>query len=117
MKTSLSLIVAGMMVLPSMVSANDLLTVTTVQYVKQQCIEKNKGKMNIYEATHKCSCVIDKLAEEFTQTEFEEADTSFQLRNMPGDRGGEFRDDKKSNHGIGRFQKVHAEAYKSCRIR
>ena len=115
-KISISLIVAGMMTLPSVGSANDLLTVTTVQYV-QQCIEKNQGKMNIYEATYKCSCVIDKLAEEFTQTEFEEADTGFQLKNMPGDRGGEFRDDKKVGSGIGRFQKVHAEAYKSCRMR
>ena len=115
-KTSISLIIAGMMTLPSISTANNFLTVTTVQYV-QQCIELNSGTMNLYESTYKCSCVVDKLAEVFTQTEFEEADTGYQLKNMPGDRGGEFRDDKNVMSGIGLFQKTHAEAYASCRMR
>ncbi len=115
-KTSILLIIASMMTLPSIATANDFLTVTTVQYV-QQCMERNQGKMNLYEATYKCSCVIDKLAEEFTQTEFEEADTGFQLKNLPGDRGGEFKDDKKVGGLIGRFQKVHAQAYEDCKMR
>ncbi|MBL1320552.1 MAG: hypothetical protein COA63_005760 [Methylophaga sp.] len=115
-KTSISLIIAGMMALPAVSAANDFLTVTTVQYV-QECIELNSGKMNIYESTHKCSCVIDKLSEEFTQTEFEEADTGFQLKNLPGDRGGEFRDDKNVGSGVARFQEVHVKAYASCRMR
>jgi hypothetical protein len=115
-KTSISLIIAGMMALPSIGTANDFLTVTTVQYV-QQCIELNSGKMNLYESTYKCSCVIDKLAEDFTQTEFEEANTGFQLKNMPGDRGGEFRDDKNVRAGISSFQEKHVEAYEKCKIR
>lgn len=115
-KTSISLIIAGIMTLPSIGTANDFLTVTTVQYV-QQCIELNGGKMNLYEATYKCSCVIDKLAEDFTQVEFEEANTGFQLKNLPGDRGGEFRDDKGVRSGISSFQEKHVVAYQTCKIR
>lgn len=113
---SISLIIAAMMTLPSIGSANDFLTVTTVQYV-QQCIELDSGKMNLYEATYKCSCVIDKLAEYFTQAEFEEANTGFQLKNMAGDRGGEFRDDKGVRSGISSFKEKQVAAYETCNIR
>ena len=112
----LSLIAAGLLVLPAAGMANDFSTVTRVQYV-MDCIQVNERKMNIYEATHKCACVIDKLAAVFTQRDFEDADTGFQLRNLPGDRGGVFRDDTDVSSGIGLFKKTHIEAYASCRIR
>lgn len=112
----LSLLVTTLCLLPSISMANDFSTVTRVQYV-QDCIKLNQGVMNIYEATHKCACVIDKLAEIFTQHEFEDADTGFQLKNLPGDRGGVFRDDEDVRNGIGLFKKTHVEAYASCRIR
>ncbi len=115
-RASMSLLVAGLVATaPSLVLANDFTTVTRVHYV-QECINANP-KMNLYEATYKCSCVVDKLAEEFTQKEFEEADTGFQLRNMPADRGGMFRDDADVTDGIGHFKQVHAKAYEDCKIR
>ncbi|PHS71403.1 MAG: hypothetical protein COB23_00020 [Methylophaga sp.] len=112
----LSVLAATLCVLPSVGIANDFSTVTRVQYV-QECIQLNEGAMNIYEATHKCSCVMDKLAEVFTQREFEDANTGFQLKNLPGDRGGVFRDDEDVRSGISLFKKLHIDAYKSCRIR
>jgi len=115
-KTSISLIIAGMMTLPTIGMTNDFLTVTTVRYV-QQCMELNSGKMNLYEATYKCSCVIDELAKDFTEVEFEEASTGFELKNMAGDRGGEFRDDKGVQKGISSFQEKHVAAYETCKIR
>ena len=114
-KTSISLLVAGLAALPALGLANDFSTITRVQYVLG-CIDANP-KMNLYEASNKCSCVVDKLAEVFTQREFEEADTGFQMRNMPADRGGMFRDDADVKEGIGLFQKTHAEAYDACRVR
>jgi hypothetical protein len=112
----MSLLVAGMIATaPSLVFANDFSTITRVHYV-QECIGANP-KMNLYEATYKCSCVVDKLAEQFTEKQFEEADTGFQMSNMPADRGGMFRDDADVTDGIGRFKQVHAEAYKACKIR
>jgi len=113
---SISLLAAGLIMLPGLSFANDFSTVTRVHYV-QDCIKLNEGKMNIYEATHKCSCVVDKLAEVFTQTQFEDANAGFQFRNLPGDRGGVFRDDADVTDGISLFKKTHVEAYEACRIR
>lgn len=115
-KAGITLLLTGLLTLPGVSSANDFTTVTRVQYV-QDCIASNQGKMNIYEATHKCSCVIDKLAEVFTQTQYEDADAGFQFGNLPGDRGAMFRDDADVVDGISAFKKAHSNAYKSCRIR
>lgn len=112
----LSLIAASLLMLPGISLANDFSTATRVQFV-MECIQLNEGKMNLYEATHKCSCVVDKLAAVFTQREFEDANTGFQLRNMPGDRGGVFKDDEDVKSGIGLFKQAHVDAYASCRIR
>ncbi len=109
-------ITAGLLLLPGLTVANDFSTVTRVQYV-MDCMELNKGKMNEYESVHKCSCVADELSKSFTEREFEDANTGFQLRNMPGDRGAQFRDDKGVSTGIKLFKDVHADAYETCRIR
>jgi hypothetical protein len=114
-RVSLPMLLAGLMAIPAASYANDFSTVTRVHYV-QECIDSNP-KMNLYEATYKCSCVVDKLAEEFTQKEFEEADTGFQMRNFPADRGAMFRDDADVVDGIGRFNHVHAQAYVDCKIK
>ncbi len=97
-------------------AANDFSTVARVHYV-QDCIQLNKGVMNTYEATHKCSCVLDKLAAVFTEKEFDDINTGFQLKNIPGDRGAMFRQDEDVRDGISLFEKTNAEAYTSCRIR
>ncbi|HDY86175.1 hypothetical protein LCGC14_0921870 [marine sediment metagenome] len=115
-KAGITLLMAGLLGIPGLSAANDFSTLTRVQYV-QDCIASNQGKMNIYEATNKCSCVVDKLAESFTETEFEDADTGFKYRNLPGDRGAMFRDDADVVDGIDHFKKAHAEAYDSCRMR
>ena len=115
-KMGITLLLTGLLALPGISSANDFTTVYRVHYV-QDCIASNQGKMNIYEATTKCSCIVDKLAESFTQTELEGIDTGFQYQNLPGDRGGEFKDNADVVNGISDFNKAYAEAYKSCRMR
>ncbi|MBE9533225.1 MAG: hypothetical protein IMF04_03810 [Proteobacteria bacterium] len=115
-KAGILLAAAGLSVISSFAVANDFTTVTRVRYV-QDCIAQNQGKMNIYESTLKCSCVIDKLSEDFTQVEFENADAGFQYRNIPGDRGAMFKDDTDVQDGIKSFKELHLEAYESCRMR
>jgi len=115
-KVSLSLLAAGLVMVSNTSIANDFKTVTRVHYV-QDCMVLNQGTMNVYEATHKCSCVIDELAKVFTETQFEDANAGFQFQNLPGDRGAVFRDDTDVKDGIALFKETHAAAYKSCRIR
>jgi len=109
-------VAAGLFLLPSITMANDFSTVTRVQFV-MDCMELNQGKMNAYETVHKCSCVVDELAKTFTQTEFEDANAGFRFRNLPGDRGAQFRDDKGVQSGIKLFKQAHSDAYEECRIR
>ncbi|MCX4188125.1 hypothetical protein [Methylophaga sp. OBS4] len=111
----ITLIAAGLTVVPTMAMSNDFSTVTRVQYV-MDCMEANPH-MNVYEGAHKCSCVVDKLAEVFSQTEFEDISAGFMYRNLPADRGATFRDDKQIRSGLKLFEKTQTEAYQSCRIR
>jgi len=115
-KAGITFLMAGLLTFSGLTAANDFTTVARVHFV-QDCIVLNQGEMNIYEATHKCSCVLDKIAESFSQRQYEDADAGFQFANLPGDRGAEFRDDADVVDGISTFKKLHAEAYKSCRIR
>lgn len=115
-KISMSVFAVSLVAISSASLANDFSTVTRVHFV-QDCISLNAGKMNVYEGTHKCSCVIDELAKVFTETEFEDANAGFRFKNLPGDRGAVFGDDMDVQDGISLFQKTHAEAYASCRIR
>jgi len=115
-KMSVAVLVAGLTVLPNLGFANDFSTLTRVHYV-QDCIALNAEKMNVYEASYKCSCVVDELAKSFTQVEFEDINTGFRFKNLPGDRGGVFRDDKGVRGGIKSFQQVQIEAFEQCRIK
>ena len=115
-KMSMSVLAAGLIALPSMGFANDFSTLTRVHYV-QDCVALNAGKMNVYESSYKCSCVVDELAKSFTQVEFEDINTGFRFKNLPGDRGGVFRDDQAVKGGIKSFQQVQVDAFEECRIK
>lgn len=114
-KASMTLIAAGLAVLPGMAMSNDFSTVTRVHFV-MDCMTANPN-LNVYEATHKCSCVVDKLADVFTEREFEDLSTGYMYKNMPADRGATFRDDKGVKKDLKLFEKTNTEAYKECRLR
>ena len=93
-KTSLTVLFASMTMLSASAIADDHMdfsTVTKVQYVND-CMQANTN-LNVYEGVHKCSCVVDKLDEAFTQT-----------------------DDEGLSGGIDKYEEVSASAYKECRI-
>ncbi|MDX1574260.1 MAG: hypothetical protein R3341_09550 [Methylophaga sp.] len=118
-KTSLTMLVAGMAFLPGLAMADDhseqdFSTVTKVHYV-QDCMTANSD-MNVYESVHKCSCVIDKIDMSFTQQEFEDIHTGYMYKNLPADRGAQFRDDKVLNDSMDKFDKVIKTAYKECKL-
>lgn len=118
-KTSLTMLVAGMAFLPGLAMADDhseqdFSTVTKVQYV-QDCMTAN-GDMNVYESVHKCSCVVDQIDAAFTQREFEDLSTGYMYKNLPADRGAQFRDDDLLNESMDKFDKVIKAAYQECKL-
>lgn len=116
-KASLTILFASMTVLGTPAIADDQMdfaTVTKVQYVTD-CMQAN-NKLNVYEGINKCSCVVDKLDEAFTETEFVDVSTAYMYRNLPADRGAQFRDDKGVNTIMDEYEEVSASAYKECKI-
>ena len=118
-KTSLTMLVAGMAFLPGLAMADDhgkhdFTTVTKVQYV-QDCMTAN-GDMNVYESVHKCSCVIDMLDDAFTQTEYDDFSTGYMYKNLPADKGAQFRDDEELNKTMSKYDEVIKTAYKECKL-
>ncbi|ODN67435.1 MULTISPECIES: hypothetical protein [Methylophaga] len=116
-KASLTVLLASMSMLSATAFADgvaDFSTVNKVQYVND-CMQANT-KLNLYEGVHKCSCVIDLLDDAFTQTEFEDISTAYMYRNLPADRGAQFRDHKELRSEIKKYEEVSAAAYKTCRI-
>lgn len=116
-KTSLTVLFASMTMLSATAIADnqmDFSTVTKVQYV-HDCMEANTD-LNVYEGVHKCSCVVDKLDEAFNQTDFVDISTAYMYRNMPADKGAQFRDNEGLSDGIDKYEEVSATAYKECRI-
>lgn len=116
----LTVIAAGMSLMPTFAMADDhgedhdYSTVNRVHYV-QECMAAN-GDMNVYEGTHKCSCVIDKIAEDFTETQFEDLSTAYKYKNMPADKGAQFRDHEELSADMKDYEKTVTDAYRTCRI-
>lgn len=118
-KTSLTMLVASMAFLPALAMADDhseqdFSTVTKVHYV-QDCMSAN-GDMNVYESVHKCSCVVDKIDTAFTEREFEDVHTGYMYKNLPADKGAQFRDDEVLNESMDKFDKVIKAAYQECKL-
>ncbi len=105
----------GVMAESNTTSRNDYPTDMRVKYVLD-CMDRN-AKMNVYESVHKCSCVIDKVAEKLTIREFEDGAVTFRLKNLPADRGGVFRDNDDAQESLVSLKQVQAEAYDACRIK
>ncbi|MDT8311027.1 MAG: hypothetical protein RQ732_06230 [Methylophaga sp.] len=118
-KTSLTMLVAGMAFLPALAMADDhneqdFSTVTKVHYV-QDCMAAN-GDMNVYESVHKCSCVVDKIDAAFTEREFEDIHTGYMYKNLPADKGAQFRDDDVLNDSMEKFDRIIKAAYQQCKL-
>ncbi|MCC5795783.1 MAG: hypothetical protein JJU48_00480 [Methylophaga sp.] len=112
-KLSISLFAAAIVSIPSVAAANDFSTMTRVMYV-QDCVEANPH-MNLYESTNKCSCVIDEIAKEYTQLEYEDAAASYKYRNMVADRGRTVR--QNTREAVGKFEKLLLTSYETCKMR
>ena len=114
----MTLFAASLALLPAtalMADENNFSTTARVHYVLD-CMEAHPD-MNVYESINKCSCVVDKLGAQFTEMEFDDADTAFRYKNLPADKGGAFRDDKLAGKLMNDVEKAQTEAYQSCLLK
>jgi len=95
------------------VRANDFPTVDRVLYV-QECMRANPGPN--YEMVNKCSCALDKLADEVKFDDYVTMVTVVQAISIGGERGSELRDNETVKPQIARYREIQARVQKACFI-
>ncbi|MCX7088643.1 MAG: hypothetical protein NTV00_11390 [Methylococcales bacterium] len=98
----------------STVLVNDYPTRDRVEYVLN-CVAKHGGLSYINQ--YACGCKVDKLAEQLSFKEYDEARTFTQLYSTPGEKGGVFRDPKQSKTLRDRLKEAEAAAEKACFVK
>jgi hypothetical protein len=91
-------------------AGHDYPTSARVEYV-QECMLRNGGELSFL---YKCSCAIDRIADELTYDDFVEWGTFARNASLAGERGGVFRDSDQARDNAKRYRAIEAEAHKAC---
>jgi hypothetical protein len=93
--------------------ANDFPTVDRVLYV-QDCMKANPG--GYYEMVNKCSCALDRLAEQVKYDDYVTMSTVVNAMTIGGERGSELRDNETVKPQVTRYRELQAKVQKACFI-
>ena len=80
-----------------------------------ECVAKHGGLSYINQ--YACGCKIDKIAEQMSFEEYEEARTYVQMVKTPGEAGAAFRDPKQSKDLRTRLKEADAAAERACFVK
>jgi hypothetical protein len=92
---------------------NDFPTSDRVVYV-QDCMRANPGPY--YEMVNKCSCALDRMAEQVKFDEYVEMSTIVNAMTIGGERGSELRDNETIKPAAKRYRELQAQVQKACMI-
>lgn len=104
---------AALLALPAAAQAYDYPTADRVVYV-QSCMRDNPG--GHYEMLNKCSCVIDRIAQEVPFDQYVEMSTAANANSIGGERGSYIRDVEPLQVQIRKFRQLQVQARKSCMV-
>jgi len=99
--------------LPAAARAHDYPTVDRVTYV-QACMRDHPG--SYYEMVNKCSCVIDRIAQDVPYDDYVTMSTATNANSIGGERGSYIRDVDALQQQIRKFRALQTQAMKSCMI-
>lgn len=94
--------------------SNDWPTQTRVEYVFQ-CMGEHGGQN--YDNLYHCSCKADEVAKRMNYQEYSEAIVFRNLKSMPGERGGVFRDPPQSRILRDKLKQAETEAEQHCFVK
>ena len=100
-----------LMVAAPLARANDFPTVTRVEFVLE-CMREHKG--GSFELLNKCSCVIDRLAEQYKLDDFVEAQTMAKAVTIAGERGSALRDNDEAQQEARQYRAKQKDAAHAC---
>jgi hypothetical protein len=98
---------------PTLALANDFPTVDRVLYV-QDCMRVHPGAY--YEMVNKCSCAVDRLAEEVKYDDYVTMSTVVNAMTIGGERGNELRDNESLKPQVARYRELQSRVQKACFI-
>jgi hypothetical protein len=89
-------------------------TVLRVEFVLE-CMRDREGTR--YEMMHKCSCVLERLAEIYSAHEFVDASTTSKAITISGERGAALRDNERAKQVARTFRDSVKRAEADCFLR
>ena len=102
---------AALLAIPAGVQAHDYPTSERVIYV-ESCMHDHPG--GHYEMLNKCSCVIDRIAQQVPFDDYETMSTASKATSIGGERGSYIRDVESLQVQIRKFRQLQVQARKSC---
>lgn len=105
------LMVLLLLVLPKVAAAESYPTTEIVKFVVG-CMADNGGQTE--ENLYMCACRFDSISSKFTFEEYDTAVVFERYTNMPGKRGGLFRDSEQGEKLKVRLKKAREEAAGQC---
>jgi hypothetical protein len=109
-----SILVLAMVVSAPLCQANDFPTADRVEFVLE-CMRDHTGGQ--FELLNKCSCTIDRLAEQYKYDDFVEAQTMSKAVTIAGERGSTMRDNEDAQKAARRYRASVTEAAHACFLR
>jgi hypothetical protein len=97
---------------PQEVPANNYPTSARVEYVGG-CMARNGGD---FASMHKCSCVIDRIANKLRYDDFVEAATFSRYATLGGEGGAIFRDPEEGKREARLYRDTEKQAEQACGI-
>ena len=91
--------------------ANDFPTADRVEFV-MECMRDHSGGQ--FELINKCSCTIDRLAEQYKYVDYVEAQTMAKAVTIAGERGSTLRDNDDAQKAARRYRASVIEAGRAC---
>ena len=93
--------------------AHDYPTVARVLYV-HECMRDHPGPH--FEMVNKCSCALDRLAEQLTFDQYESLSTEANATTIGGERGAYLRENEGVQADVRRYRKLQTEVKKACMV-
>ncbi len=94
--------------------AYDYPTAERVEFVLE-CMREYPGPE--FEMVHKCSCALDRIAEELSYDAFVEGSTLAKAVTIAGERGSVLRDNDAAQSDARKFRSIYKEARRKCMFR
>jgi hypothetical protein len=98
---------------PMVAHANDFPTTDRVEYVLE-CMAAHPGRQ---EYLYKCSCTIDRIAQEVRYDEYVEISTALRHQGLRGPGGAAFRDPESVRAMADKYKALQAKSRAACDMR